>query len=194
MKKTFKDKPTLTADDLTLRPLSAEDAQRMIEILSIPEVIFLTGSECSSEDVNKPMSDEDKIKVTAWYASLSEKTDRLDLGIEYKGDLVGELVLNEWDEVMNSCNFRVLMDPAFSNLGIGTRAMKLFIDYAFKDLGLHRIDLEVYAFNPRARRAYEKVGFVHEGTKRESFCFDGKWYDTYVYAMLDRDFREADKN
>lgn len=52
--KTFKDKPTLAVGDLTLRRFSERDAQRMIEIISIPEVVFLTGSECSSEDINKP--------------------------------------------------------------------------------------------------------------------------------------------
>ena len=38
--------------------------------------------------------------------------------------------------------------------------------YAFGELGLNRVELETYSFNPRAQRCYEKVGFVREGVRR----------------------------
>ena len=51
-------------------------------------------------------------------------------------------------------------------------------------MGLHRISLEVYDFNPRARRVYEKAGFVHEGTGREALLFDGNWIDVHHMAVV----------
>lgn len=51
-------------------------------------------------------------------------------------------------------------------------------------MGLHRITLEVYAFNPRARHVYERVGFVHEGTGREVLRFDDRWIDVHHMAIL----------
>lgn len=47
--------------------------------------------------------------------------------------------------------------------------------------------LEVYAFNPRARRVYERAGFVYEGTKREALLWDGEWTDAIVMSILASD-------
>ncbi|WP_338683449.1 GNAT family N-acetyltransferase [Streptomyces acidiscabies] len=52
-------------------------------------------------------------------------------------------------------------------------------------LGLHRIELEAYAFNSRAIRVYEKVGFLHEGVRKEIELKDGKWVDEVVMAVLE---------
>lgn len=51
-------------------------------------------------------------------------------------------------------------------------------------MGLHGITLEVYDFNPRDRRVYEKVGFVHEGTGREALRFDDHWIDVLYMTIL----------
>jgi RimJ/RimL family protein N-acetyltransferase len=56
--------------------------------------------------------------------------------------------------------------------------------YGFEVLGLHRIDLEVYSFNPRARHVYEKVGFVAEGVLRDALRWDGHWVDATVMSVL----------
>lgn len=54
------------------------------------------------------------------------------------------------------------------------RLVLAVVDHGLTTMGLHRISLEVYAFNPRARHVYEKVGFVHEGTGRDALLFDGE--------------------
>jgi RimJ/RimL family protein N-acetyltransferase len=45
--------------------------------------------------------------------------------------------------------------------------------YGLEVLGLRRITLEVFDFNPRARRVYEKVGYVVTGVRAGAFVFDG---------------------
>ena len=54
-------------------------------------------------------------------------------------------------------------------------------------LGPHRISLEVYAFNPRARHVYEKAGFVTEGVLREALRYEDEWIDAAVMSILDRE-------
>jgi RimJ/RimL family protein N-acetyltransferase len=56
-------------------------------------------------------------------------------------------------------------------------------------VGVHRIELEVYDFNPRARHVYEKAGFVYEGTKRDTLHWDGEWIDCHVMGLLERDWK-----
>ena len=68
------------------------------------------------------------------------------------------------------------------DLAWGTEATRLIVGYGFEKLGLHRISLEVYAFNPRARRAYEKVGFVAEGVLRDALLWEGERVDATVHV------------
>ncbi len=72
--------------------------------------------------------------------------------------------------------------------GYGSEAMLLLLDWLFNDRGINRVWLEVYASNTRAQRAYEKVGFVREGTLRERWFMDGAWHDAHIYSILLREF------
>jgi RimJ/RimL family protein N-acetyltransferase len=84
---------------------------------------------------------------------------------------------------------RTLQGPRFYGRGLGTQAARLIIGYAFEAVGVHRIGLEVYDVNPRARHVYEKLGFVREGTMRDALRWDGQWVDAHVMGLLDRDWK-----
>lgn len=79
------------------------------------------------------------------------------------------------------------MGKEYRDKGLGSDAIITFIDYAFNSLDLHRIELEVIAFNPRARHVYEKCGFVYEGTKRKAHRFDDEWIDINLMSILKED-------
>ncbi len=70
------------------------------------------------------------------------------------------------------------------NRGYGTDAMRLLCRFGFDSLNLHRIELCVYAYNSRARRCYEKVGFQLEGTFREAVWHDGRYHDVHHMGLL----------
>ncbi len=158
----------------------------MCSLLLDPEARVLTGSvhdEAQAQTQESPA--EDKL-LRDWYATRNDQTDRLDLAITDRatGACVGEAVLSQWDPGNESCDFRILIGPSGRNRGLGTEATRLIIGYGFERLGLHRISLEVYAFNPRARRAYEKVGFRSEGVLRECLRYNGEWIDATVMSIL----------
>lgn len=73
--------------------------------------------------------------------------------------------------------------------GYGTDAMRVIVDYGFREMGLHRIQLDVWSFNLAASRAYAKAGFVEEGRRRASFWHDGQWYDAVMMSVLDHEWR-----
>lgn len=52
--------------------------------------------------------------------------------------------------------------------GIGTAAISLILEYAFNELNLNRLYLQVFSFNERAIKLYEKMGFIHEGKFRQA--------------------------
>ena len=95
------------------------------------------------------------------------------------------MVLQDLDAGNWSCSVRIaLVGHRACGRGLGTEAMRLILGHAFETVGLHRVWLEVYAFNPRARHVYEKVGFVHEGVQRQALHWEGAWVDCHLMAML----------
>ncbi|ELS53431.1 GNAT family N-acetyltransferase [Streptomyces viridochromogenes] len=177
----FSVKPTLAGDKTVLRPFTAADADLMWEIIEDPEVERFTYA---------PDNELTLERVRSWYASLSDRPDRLDLAVTDRvtGELVGEVVLYEWERHARSCTFRTLIGPRGRDRGIGTEATRLIVGYGFEQLGLHRVQLEAYRHNHRALRVYEKVGFVTEGIRREAQSRDGEWMDEVIMAILDREW------
>jgi RimJ/RimL family protein N-acetyltransferase len=68
--------------------------------------------------------------------------------------------------------------------GCGTEAMRMAIRYAFVELNLHRVNLGVFEYNPRAQRAYEKAGFVYEGRSRQELHREGRRWDGIYMGVL----------
>lgn len=177
---SFADKPALSGELVVLRPLTVADAPAVLASLADTETMRLTGTH------RRFTADE----VTAILRAWSTRDDRIDLAVVERatGRYAGEVVLNELDRDNLSCNFRIALTSDFTNRGLGTEATRLILGHAFDTVGVHRVELDVYSFNPRARRVYEKVGFVYEGTKRHTLRWNGEWIDTYAMAMLADDW------
>ena len=75
-------------------------------------------------------------------------------------------------------------DKDYWNQGYGSDAMRLLLKYGFNSLNLNRIYLHVFDTNPRAIRAYEKVGFVHEGRLRQDIFLNGSYVDVLMMSVL----------
>ena len=189
-KRDFAYKPVLIGEKVILRPFEEKDCEIMYEILKEPKLKKLTGSVSSDEEALADPQPEEGEKIKNWYMTRNEQTNRLDLAVVAKDNkqVVGEVVFNEYEEDAGNVNFRVLLSEASCNKGIGTEAISIFIRYGMEELELHKISLEVYSFNPRAERVYQKVGFQLEGIKREDFIYNGEYIDSKVYGLLKADY------
>jgi ribosomal-protein-alanine N-acetyltransferase len=70
--------------------------------------------------------------------------------------------------------------------GLMPRAIRVFAEYAFRELQLHKLTATTYPFNPSSARALEKAGFALEGRLREHVrSRDGaEYYDALVYGLV----------
>jgi len=75
-------------------------------------------------------------------------------------------------------------EKALWGRGLGTDAMFAILDFGFGMLRLERLWLEVYDFNKRARRSYDKCGFVLEGVERHGVFKQGRYVDVELMSML----------
>lgn len=71
--------------------------------------------------------------------------------------------------------------------GYGTDAMRVILRYAFMELNLHRVSLNVFEYNPRGIRSYEKCGFVIEGRACGLLQRDGRRWDVIYMGVLRED-------
>ena len=84
-------------------------------------------------------------------------------------------------------------DPGDWGKGYGSDALRVILRYAFCELNLHRVGLDVISSNARAIRAYEKVGFRQEGRVREAVHRDGQRYDRVFMGILRDEWQLSDK-
>lgn len=182
----FSVKPTLTGQRVLLRPFILDaDASALRAMLQDPEAIRLTGGSNGPGGLPE-WDDAAEAHFRDWYETRNQQQDRLDLAVIDRASdrCVGEVVLNDWSEANRSCGFRTILGPDGRGRGLGTEAVRLVIGYGFEQLGLHRISLEVYSFNPRARRVYDKVGFVAEGVMRDALRWGDEWIDATLMSIL----------
>lgn len=161
-----------------IRPFIKEDLLMLEEILTDKEVILLTGSD----------STFDRKVVYEWYQSRNEQSNRLDLALVDKdrNKIVGEVVLNEYDKLTHRMNFRILIGKDGRNRGLGSEATQLICDYIFKQTDLSALTLSVFAFNPRAKHVYEKVGFEVTSIDENALEHEGKMIDS-INMILTRE-------
>ena len=174
--------PRLRSPRTLLRPFRPDDIAGRMRCGKDPEIIRLFGgSPAFSELV--PMSLEE---ATAWYDAVSGDRTPLHWAVESGGDFVGTAMLHRLSTTDRRATYAVgLLDAARLGLGLGTEITRTVLRYGFDELGLHRIDLRVLAFNVRAIRCYSRCGFVEEGRERESAYVDGSWCDDVIMGVLE---------
>ncbi len=108
--------------------------------------------------------------------------------IEADGERAGALGFHVGNERSRIARLeRLAVHPRFRGRRIGDEAALLLQRLLLFELGYHRLELEIYAFNERACAHAERAGYVREGTKRKAHLKDGEWVDTVLYALLAED-------
>jgi RimJ/RimL family protein N-acetyltransferase len=141
-----------------------------------------------SSRVVPPSEAAAKEHIAKW--SANDKDD-LGFAIETLDDprvLVGNIGLWGARPKDRCATLGIALGREYIGRGYGTDALRVIVDYGFREMGLHRIQLGVAPFNPAGIRAYEKAGFVEEGRLRESVLHDGRWYDEVLMSVLDHEW------
>jgi RimJ/RimL family protein N-acetyltransferase len=105
--------------------------------------------------------------------------------IEVDGERAGSLGyerLNERHRIVRAQAIAVA--TAFRGRGVGEEAARQLQRLLLRDLGYHRIELQVYGFNERATRHAERVGYVREGVVRQAYWRHDAWQDAVLFGML----------
>ena len=172
--------PDIRTEHLILRALELDDAARIYEYRSSPEV-----SRFQSWGVH------DIEEIRSCIAGLSTAAPGTP-GVWYQvgivlvpnGNLIGDCAFRVLESEPRQAEFGITLDTAFQRRGYATQALGALLDYLLIALGKHRVFASVDPRNERSVQLMERVGLRKEAHFIKSLWFRGKWVDDLVFAIL----------
>lgn len=170
-------------DKINLRDAVDKDAKEYVEIPFDEELLKMYGTEMN---INKAKSlDKAMLLVN------EIKTNPYEWAIEYEGKFIGQVRLNI-DNENHKAKFAIgIFNPKYWDKGIGTKVSNAILNFGFSELKLHRIYLKVLAYNKRAIKSYENVGFKVEGEEREGAYINGKYETDIHMGILKSEYQQS---
>lgn len=162
---------------VALTALVDDDRDALFEWISDRSTMILSSS-------YRPVSVEEHRE---WFRSVQRRDDTRIFAIRLleNGRLIGVCQVTAIHPVHRTADLQIRIGPPERrHQGFGSEALELLLGFAFRDLNLHRVQLHVAATNAAAIAAYEKVGFVIEGTQREAAFIDGSYVDLVMMGLL----------
>lgn len=174
-------KPPLEGDLVRLRAPEPEDEPYYYTWINDPEVTvhllarYPFTHEQEREFLSRPASYE---SVNLTIVTLAD------------GLPIGNVALRNASPENRMADLGIMIgDREYWNRGYGTDAMRTICRFGFDVMNLHRIQLDVFADNARAMKVYERIGFVHEGRKRDAHYRRGSYVDVVMMGLLAGELR-----
>jgi diamine N-acetyltransferase len=170
----------LSDDVIYLRKLEESDLERTWKWMNDPEIFFAIG-------VDVPIS---KTAQKQWFNELDQSNSKIVFAIclHEEDTHVGNISLDSIQRRHRTARLSIFVaDSVTRGKGIGTRAMRLLIEYAFEFLNLHRLYCKTTAGNPTVLKFYQKLGFKIEGQLREHEYIQGRYVDKIMLGLLRKD-------
>jgi L-phenylalanine/L-methionine N-acetyltransferase len=163
----------MTTPDMLIRAQEPEDMTDLTELWNQPQVIWGT--------LQLPFTSVDARRTRAAAASASA----IRLVAVIAGKVVGSSILQRYDaRRAHVGSLTMAVHDAWAGRGVGSALMAEVVGLADRWLGLKRLELDVWADNPRAIALYKRFGFEREGLKRAEGFRDGAYVDAIAMARL----------
>ena len=174
-------------EDIYIRPLQLSDAEAKLKLELDNREFFQAYSPIHEEsfytlEVQRQLIEEGENK---W-----KEDSRYSFGIFLKetDELIGHISLSHIARgPVQSCLLGYSLDQQQNGKGYMTEAVKLAVDFAFRELKFHRIEAGVMPRNKGSLRVLEKAGFHKEGIAVENVMINGKWEDHQMMAIIAKD-------
>jgi ribosomal-protein-alanine N-acetyltransferase len=176
----------LTTERLVLREYAEDDWPAVLEYQRKPAYLrYYEWTDRSAKDVRDFVNmflDQQQANPRIKYQMAST--------LKSTGQLIGSCGIRMKSAESHEADIGLELDPHYWGQGYGTEAARAIVKFGFADLRLHRIWSRTIAENQSATRVLEKLGLKLEGRLRENEYFKGRWWDSSMYAILDREWFE----
>jgi len=177
----------LATDRLILREFTDEDWRPIHEMERDPAVVrYLT---------KEPQTEADAQDYVAGIVMAAVVIPRMvyDFAVTVRGDgrYIGRCGMKREDGDPQTAMLWYVIAPAHQGRGYAAEAARAVTAFAFDQLDLHRVYADIDPRNQASARVVEKLGMRREAHLVENVWIKGEWCDTWIYAMLDREWRRA---
>jgi len=175
-----KEESVIHGEKVRLRAIEREDIPRFLKWLNDPGVRHYLS-------MYLPLS---RAQAEEWFERQLKNERARVFAIEtMEGEHIGNIGLHDISWKDRCAELGIFIGESdFWGQGYGTDAIRTLLRLAFQEMGLHRVSLRVFDFNPRAIRCYQKCGFRQEGCLREAHFTEGRYHDVLIMSVLDREF------
>ncbi len=174
----------LTTERLILRDFVEADWPALHAVESRPEVARYQGFSPRTEE-------ESRAYVMGSIVSARERprqTYDLAVVLTSEAELIGRVGLSVTDAEIGEAVLWYTLHPDRWGQGYMTEAARGLIGFGFGELWLHRIWADCDPANIASWRVLEKLGMRREGHLVENARIKGEWVDSYIYAILEREW------
>ena len=105
-------------------------------------------------------------------------------------EYLGTISLKEVDWDAGVAEYAIALRTKAQGKGLATKATAEILRYAFEDLGLNRVFLNVLSDNEKAIHLYEKCGFKYEGVFKDHVSIRGEKKSLKWYAIMKSEWEE----
>ncbi len=177
----------LTGEKVKIRSLTRADIPMLVTWKNDPEIADLV----RGGPINTTLEAENR----RYDRGLDEhNTIRLIIETSW-GKPIGFISLSDIDKDNHKAQLGMLIgEKEYWDRGYGSDSLVTLLDHLFFKQGFNRIGLEVFAYNLRAKRLYEKTGFEVEGIQRQGLCRNGRYYDIFLMGILKESYVKKRKH
>ncbi|MBG6108386.1 GNAT family N-acetyltransferase [Frigoribacterium sp. CG_9.8] len=173
--------PTLREGKTTIRPIRLRDA-RLLERELLENRGWLRKWEATNP--HGAMSFDVRSSIRSLQANARAGFG-LPFAIEFDGEFAGQLNLSGITYgSLSSATIGYWVSERFAGKGVTPTAVALAADYAFFQVGLHRLEICIRPENAPSLRVVEKLGFRYEGLRRRYIHINGNWRDHFCFALV----------
>lgn len=180
--------PTLTYGRITIRPLRLRDARDLDSALTSNRSWLRTWE---ATNPSGHASTDVRGSIRALQANA-----RAGLGLPFVMELDGRFVgqlnvsgITYGSLASASIGYWVVQNAAGNN--VTPTAVALAVDYCFRTVGIHRIEICIRPENGPSLRVVEKLGFRFEGLRRRYIHINGDWRDHFCFGLVAEEVREG---
>lgn len=173
----------LDGEQTELRTVEPEDVPFLHRWSNDPAMRRVTGE----QSVPLTLAEEE-----TYYRDAVADESRVLLLICRDGDPIGSVELQELEREADVVELAYWLVPDARGQGYADDAVARVVEYAFHELGCHRVHAEAFAFNEGSMRLLGRLGFTEEGRLRENHFADGRRWDTLVFGVLTHEWRDGE--
>lgn len=171
----------LYSEDIELKLLTLEDAEALMEYY-IRNKDHLRAFEPSRDSSFYTIDTQKELISESYRQFLSGTT--VDMGIFKENNLIGKVkISNIVGGIFKNGIIGYSIDKDQQGKGYMKEAVKMALEYAFKELRLHRIEASALVENIRSRNVLKSCGFKELGLNESYLFIDGKWRDHITYYI-----------